>query len=169
MDVELEEVEERVVDEGDGAVDLALGAVVELERLARLVADGEGDPLDLVVGVFQVLARLTGPQCQRDVLWARPHRGTEGGLRAAVHALDLDGGAIVVRRQRILVDTCDASGQGAQEEGAGGGTHVGGSVAHRQYLVVRISRRRASSHGVVVGNATVGDCHAPIDRRCIGH
>lgn len=59
VDVELEEVEERVADEGDGAVDLALGAVVELKRAAGFVADGEGDPLDLVLFVFDVFASFS--------------------------------------------------------------------------------------------------------------
>lgn len=58
MDVELEQVEEGVGDEVDGAVNLALGAVVEFEGLAGLVARREGDPLDLVVVVFEVLARF---------------------------------------------------------------------------------------------------------------
>lgn len=48
MDVELEQVEEGVADHGDGAVLLALDAVVEFERGVGLVADWEGDPLDLV-------------------------------------------------------------------------------------------------------------------------
>lgn len=59
VDVELEQVEEGVVDHGDGAIDLALVAVAELERLGRLVAHGKGDPLDLVVGILDVLARFS--------------------------------------------------------------------------------------------------------------
>lgn len=59
VDVELEQVEEGVVDDGDGAVQLRLDAVVELEGLARLVAAREGDPLDLVFGVLDVLARFS--------------------------------------------------------------------------------------------------------------
>lgn len=61
MDVELEQVEERVGDERDGAVDLALGAVVELERLAGFFADGEGYPFELVLFVLEMLASFTGP------------------------------------------------------------------------------------------------------------
>lgn len=38
MDVELEEVEERIADEGDGAVDFAFRAVLELKRLIALLA-----------------------------------------------------------------------------------------------------------------------------------
>lgn len=56
VDVELEEVEERVVDKGDGAVDLALDAVVELERLVCLFADGEGGPFELVGFVLDMLS-----------------------------------------------------------------------------------------------------------------
>lgn len=60
MDVEFEEVEEGVVDEGDGAVDFALGAVAELEGLGGLGAGREGDPLELVVGGFDVFAGFPG-------------------------------------------------------------------------------------------------------------
>lgn len=59
VDVELEQVEEGVGDEGDGAVELALDAVLELQRLAGFVAGWEGDPLQLVVGQFDVLAGVT--------------------------------------------------------------------------------------------------------------
>lgn len=55
VDVELEQVEEGVRDEVERAVELALVAVVEFERLARLVAHGERDPLYLVV-LLNVLA-----------------------------------------------------------------------------------------------------------------
>ncbi|KAJ8112903.1 hypothetical protein ONZ43_g5281 [Nemania bipapillata] len=67
VDVELEQVEEGVVDNGDGAVELRLNTVVELERFAGLVATREGDPLDLVVSVLDVLARFStaGVQDQR--------------------------------------------------------------------------------------------------------
>lgn len=60
VDVELEEVEKGVRDHGDGAVDFAFEAVVELEGFLSLVAHGERDPFDFVaVGVFNVLARFT--------------------------------------------------------------------------------------------------------------
>lgn len=49
VDVELEQVEEGVGDEGDGAVELALDAVLELQRLAGFIAGREGNPLQLVV------------------------------------------------------------------------------------------------------------------------
>ncbi len=67
VDVELEEVEEGVVDEGDGAVELGLDAVVELEGPAGLVADGEGNPLDLVASVLDVFTRLSAVafRCQQ--------------------------------------------------------------------------------------------------------
>lgn len=52
-------MEEGVVDDGDGAVELGLDAVVKLEGPAGLVTYGEGDPLDLVAGVLDVLARLS--------------------------------------------------------------------------------------------------------------
>ena len=58
MDVEFEEVEEGVADEVDGAVDFALLPVVEFEGSSGLVANGEGDPLDFVFLVFNVLASL---------------------------------------------------------------------------------------------------------------
>lgn len=59
VDVELEQVEEGVGDEGDRAVDLALDAVLELQRLAGLVAGREGDPLQLVVSQLDVFAGVT--------------------------------------------------------------------------------------------------------------
>lgn len=58
MDVELEEVEERVGDEVDGAVNFPFRAVMEFERSAGFVADGKGDPLDLMFLVFDMLARF---------------------------------------------------------------------------------------------------------------
>jgi hypothetical protein len=58
VDVELEEVEEGVGDEGDGAVLLGLDAVVEFERGGGLVADWEGRPFYLVGRVFDVFACL---------------------------------------------------------------------------------------------------------------
>lgn len=61
VDVELEEVEEGVADEGDGAVDFALGAVVEFKRAAGFVAEREGDPLDFVLFVFDVFTSFTIP------------------------------------------------------------------------------------------------------------
>lgn len=59
VDVEFEQVEEGVGDERDGAVEFALDAVLELQRLAGFVAGREGDPLQLVVGQFDMLARIT--------------------------------------------------------------------------------------------------------------
>lgn len=59
VDVEFEKVEERVVDDGDGAVELGLDAVVEFEGFAGLVTYGEGYPLDLVSRVLYVFARLS--------------------------------------------------------------------------------------------------------------
>ncbi len=67
VDVELEEVEEGVGDDGDGAVLLAFDAVVELKRLVGFLADGEGDPLDFVRFVFDVFAGFSaggGELCQ---------------------------------------------------------------------------------------------------------
>ncbi|KAL7900605.1 hypothetical protein HDV63DRAFT_369164 [Trichoderma sp. SZMC 28014] len=72
VDVELEQVEEGVGDEGDRAVDLALNAVVELQRLAGLVAGREGDPLQLVVGQLDVLAGVAG-SCWSQHLWLHLH------------------------------------------------------------------------------------------------
>lgn len=59
VDVELEQVEERVADEVDGAVDFTFGTVVEFEGSAGFVADGKGDPLDLMFLVFDMFARFT--------------------------------------------------------------------------------------------------------------
>jgi len=58
VQVELEQVVQGVVDGRDGAFNLALDAVAELERAARLVARREGNPLELVCGLvqFNVLA-----------------------------------------------------------------------------------------------------------------
>ena len=82
MDVELEEMEEGVVDEGDCAVDFALVAVVELEGFAGFVAGWEGGPFEVVGGVFEVFACFSGRGGVRCLFvscawW---------GLRAAVHA-----------------------------------------------------------------------------------
>jgi hypothetical protein len=68
VDVELEQVEEGVGDEGDGAVELRLDAVLELQRLAGFVARRERDPLQLVVGQLDVLARVTARTRRREAL-----------------------------------------------------------------------------------------------------
>jgi hypothetical protein len=59
VDVELEEVEEWVVDGVDGAVEVGLDAVVEFEGLAGLFAGGEGDVLEIVLGILDVFARFS--------------------------------------------------------------------------------------------------------------
>lgn len=64
VDVELEEVEEGIADEWDGAIDLALGAVGELQRLFGLFADWEGDPFELVGVVLDVFACFSATRCQ---------------------------------------------------------------------------------------------------------
>lgn len=56
MDVELEEMEERVVDGVDGAVELGLDAVTEFEGLPGLFAGGEGNVLEVVLGVLDVFS-----------------------------------------------------------------------------------------------------------------
>lgn len=61
VDVELEQVEEGVVDKGNGAVDFALDAVVELERLACLVAYREWRPDDFVFFVGEMFTRFSAP------------------------------------------------------------------------------------------------------------
>ncbi len=59
VDVELEKMEERVIDEGNCAVDLCLLSVVEFQRFTRLLAVWEGNPFELMFLVYKVLARLT--------------------------------------------------------------------------------------------------------------
>lgn len=56
VDVELEQVEEGVRHEGNGAVLFRLYTVVEFEGRACLVTHGEGGPFYLVGGVFDVFA-----------------------------------------------------------------------------------------------------------------
>ena len=56
MDVEFEEVEEGVGDEGDGAVELGLNAVLQFEGFAGFIAHGERDVLELVIFVRDVFA-----------------------------------------------------------------------------------------------------------------
>ena len=58
MDVEFEEVEEGIADEGDGAIELCLNAVAELERRIGLLTGREGDPVEFVFVVFDVFSRL---------------------------------------------------------------------------------------------------------------
>ncbi|KAG4217119.1 hypothetical protein PC116_g34400 [Phytophthora cactorum] len=58
MDIELQQMEKRVVYHGDGAVHFAFDAVTEFERFASLIADWEGDPLDLVLGILNMFAGL---------------------------------------------------------------------------------------------------------------
>ena len=53
-------------------------------------------------------------------------KGVRGGsIRAAVHALDVNGSAVVVRRQRIVVDGGDGRGQHPEGEDGQGSQHVG--------------------------------------------
>jgi hypothetical protein len=56
VDVELEEVVERVIDGVDGAVELGLDAVAEFEGQPGLFARGEGDVLEVMLGVLNVFA-----------------------------------------------------------------------------------------------------------------
>jgi hypothetical protein len=56
VDVELEEVEERVVDGVDSAVELSLNAVAEFKGQPGLFAGGEGDVLEVMLGVLNVFA-----------------------------------------------------------------------------------------------------------------
>ena len=56
MDVVFEEVEEGVVDEGDGAVDVALDAEVEFKWAPGFVAGWEGRVEEVALGVGHVLA-----------------------------------------------------------------------------------------------------------------
>ena len=56
VDVEFEEVEERVVDEVDGAVDFLLDAEEEFEGPARFVAGWEGDVGELAGCIVDVFA-----------------------------------------------------------------------------------------------------------------
>lgn len=99
VNVELEEMEEGIGHEGDRAVDLTLSAVVELERLVGFVADGERDPLDLVLFVFDMLASCSDTEEGTQVVsprnvTTRTRNGSDS--RAAIHAFDVDGSAIVI-------------------------------------------------------------------------
>jgi hypothetical protein len=59
VDVEFEEVEERIVDHGYRAVYFAFCSVVEFKRAAGFVADGERFPFDFVLFVFDMLASFS--------------------------------------------------------------------------------------------------------------
>jgi hypothetical protein len=98
VDVELEEVEEGVRHEGDGAVLFRLDAVVEFERGPGLVADREGGPFYLVGGVFDVLACFAGGESVLVVDGIG--RGME--LQVPVHALYSDWSAVVVGWKRMV-------------------------------------------------------------------
>lgn len=58
VDVEFEKVEERIRHERDGAIDLSLSTVVELQRSTCLVAYGERNPFELMLFVFDMFARF---------------------------------------------------------------------------------------------------------------
>lgn len=60
MDVELEEVEELVGYEVDGAIDFLFDSEEEFERPAGFVAAWEGDVLELPRGVGYVFASFAG-------------------------------------------------------------------------------------------------------------
>jgi hypothetical protein len=62
VDIELEEVEEGVVDGVDGAIEVGFYPVAELEGLSGFFAGGEGDVLEVVLGVLDVFASFS-------VLW----------------------------------------------------------------------------------------------------
>jgi hypothetical protein len=59
VDVELEQVEELVGDEGDGAVGFFLDPEVEFERAVCLIARREGDVLELAFFVGDVLSGVS--------------------------------------------------------------------------------------------------------------
>lgn len=59
MDVELEQVEERIIDKVDGAVDILFDAEVELERAAGLVACESRDVGELSRFIGNVFAGVT--------------------------------------------------------------------------------------------------------------
>ena len=80
VDVELEQVEELVGDEGDGAVGLFLDPEVEFERPVRLVAGREGDILELA---FFVGDMLSGVSVREDVVLAANGGGIGGRGRAS--------------------------------------------------------------------------------------
>jgi len=119
--VELEQVEERVADEWDGTVELRFDAIVELERLARLFACREGCPLDFVRCILEVFARLSEALGRYEIsypLLCCLREYGEGSIRVPSHALDLDGGAIVVggRSNALMLIAADAR----REQGDGG-------------------------------------------------
>lgn len=65
VDVEFEQVEERVVDEVEGAVDFLFDAEEEFERAAGFVAGEEGDVGELTLGVGYVFACVAVPLLAR--------------------------------------------------------------------------------------------------------
>ena len=101
VDVELEQVEEGVVDKGDRTVKFAFDAVVKFERAACLIADGERDPLELMVGELDVFACFSGGRQRFGIVppvLANVAVGDAcgGDLRAPVHTLDPYRCAVVV-------------------------------------------------------------------------
>lgn len=68
MDVEFEQVEEGVVDEVDGAVDVLFDAEEELERAPGFVAGWEGDVGQLACSVGDVFACVAGLKCQYQLI-----------------------------------------------------------------------------------------------------
>lgn len=89
VDIEFEEVEEGIVDKRDGAVDLALDAVAELERPVGFVADGEGNPVDLVLGVFEVFASFSAGEGVVSMLRRGPRGGFSRGFLAMTATYEL--------------------------------------------------------------------------------
>lgn len=76
---------------------------MELEGAARLVADRKGDPLDLVRCVFDVFARFAKAPWKSEQDQDQDMQPLlASDLRASVHALNPNWGAIVVRGQRLL-------------------------------------------------------------------
>lgn len=125
MDIELEKVEEGVVDDGNGAVGLAFGAVVELEGTAGLVAKRERDPFDFVLFVFEMFARFPKNKSADAKIF-----GNGSNVRATTHALDRNRSAIEIRRKPFLMSGSDQGRQCAEDDGPSqGGKHVEGSGA----------------------------------------
>lgn len=123
VDVEFQQVEERVVDEVDRAVDLLLYAEEELQRAAGFIASREWDVRQLACSVGDMFAGVTEYTSQHkcsSYSFRRLCRYIHGPVQAA-HG-DLLANAIPLLNERLLGSLCGGergvkSKQDAHEEG----------------------------------------------------